>query len=84
MKLSFNYLVDFEYKKTNPRSKGISKYILLAQPAQLYPSQVSLCIYDTIYFKIILQMRYLLVETVIRLRLLQKVLQKQLMVFRKR
>lgn len=28
-------------KKTNPRSKGISIYILLAQPAQLYPSQVS-------------------------------------------
>ena len=26
-------------------------YILLAQPAQLYPSQVSLCMYDTIYFK---------------------------------
>lgn len=33
-------------KKTNPRNKGISTSVLLAQPAQLYPSQVSLHIYD--------------------------------------
>lgn len=50
MKLSFNYLVDFEYKKTNPTSIGISIYILLAQPTQLYP-QVSFFMYETIYLK---------------------------------
>lgn len=50
MKLSFNYLVDFEYKKTNPTSIGISIYILLAQPTQHYP-QVSFFMYETIYLK---------------------------------
>lgn len=51
MKLSFNYLVDFEYKKTNPRSKDISIYILLAQPTHFYSSQVSFFMYETIYLK---------------------------------